>query len=187
MIQAIVNPHVETIHREVCVKRLLFPHCLLLGVVAVALAGCGSSAANKASSSRPRYAATPVPTILVSYASAVDPTLKTTLQEGKSLLKQMSVKHPDYTAVANDCSMVGGDFSSYRSVFSGTYVPAAAKSAWYRGDSGFKLILAATDECGNAADAHSTKLFKTAESDLKAGLSQVSYAEWVLSHWNVRS
>jgi hypothetical protein len=122
-----------------------------------------------------------VPSDLVSYALSVDPTLKTTIQEGDSLLGQM--KQHDMEAVANACTLAGGDFSNFQTAFHLGYTPSGASSVASDGTAGYKLILAATDECGMGADANSSPQVKAAASDLKHGLGLLSQAESALTPW----
>jgi hypothetical protein len=154
--------------------------CACLGL---ALSACGqSSSARPPATPTPHVVVTPVPSSLQSFASYGDPILRTSIGESAQLLQQM--KHEDLYLLGNDCSLFGGDLSNSQIALRSGYAPNAVALATYQvANAGFKLVLAATDECGMAADAHSRQQMKAAMYDLWRGMNLLSSAESRLSKW----
>lgn len=164
-------------------KIRILPGTLLpAACLAALLAGCGQSAAPRTVPPTPRPQATPIPNDLVAYAASVDPTVKTTIQEGDNLLSQM--QQHDMSAVANACVLAGGDFANYQTAFHLGYAPSGASAVSNDGTAGYKLILAATDECGMAADSSSKSQMSSAWSDLRHGLGLLGQAESTMAPWD---
>lgn len=157
----------------------------LVGSLSLLLAACGGQPA----AVRPPVAAqpvtTPVPVTLVGYASLAAPTLKVTVAEGQHLLAQMkgARKTQSLLDLANECTLVGGDLSNDQTTFTSTYVPPRAKGVYSAAVSGYKLVLAATDECGMAADTASRKSMRSAAKDLYDGLRILDKSASTVTPW----
>lgn len=164
--------------------RLLSGSLLPAACLGVILAGCGgNSAAPKRLIPTPAPRATSVPNLLVAYAQLVDPTLKGTIGEGRQLLAMLKPS-ADLSVLGNYCSTVGGDFANFQSAVHTGLTPAPAHTSASMAAQGFKIILAATDECGMAADAANKPEIKTAASDLKSGLYLIARADATVAPWD---
>jgi hypothetical protein len=85
--------------------------------------------------------------------------------------------------LANECTLVGGDLSNDQTTFTSTYVPPRAKGVYSAAVSGYKLVLAATDECGMAADTASRKSMRSAAKDLYDGLRILDKSASTVTPW----
>ena len=160
-------------------SRALVP-AACLGIL---VAGCGSSAAPKTPVATPAPRTTAIPNELVSYAQLVDPTLKATIGEGRQLLAELKPS-ADMSILGNYCSSVGGDFANFQAAAHTGFTPAAAHNSASMATNGFKIILAATDECGMAADASNKPEIKAAAGDLRYGLYLLTRADATVSPWD---
>jgi hypothetical protein len=127
-----------------------------------------------------------VPSPLVAFAEYSDPLLKTSLSEGQNLLalvKQGEKKHSDLSLLGDQCSLAGGEIANSQTAFKADSPPSGAMSTYRLAWNGFRLVLAATDECGAAADATSRTQLKTAGDDLKHGLDEINQADSTLVRW----
>jgi hypothetical protein len=157
----------------------------LAGSLCLLLSACGSNSAALKPTAVPRPVTTPVPETLVGYASLAAPTLKVSVAEGKQLLSQMksAKKTQALLDLANECTLVGGDLSNYQTSFTSTYVPPTAKSVYNAAAGGYKLVLAATDECGMAADSASHQSMQSAARDLYTGLRILDQSAKKVTPW----
>ena len=168
-------------------KRVTLGVGIALAGLGAVLSGCGGShTASKAPVVKPQPATTPVPTPLLAFATYTDPILRTTLSEGNSLLGLMKRglgKHSDLSLLGDQCALAGGDLSNSQTALKAGTPPAGATSTFNVAWQAYRLALAATDECGAAADASSRSELKTAANDLWRGLSQLSQAESTIARW----
>lgn len=165
------------VHRS----RLLSVGSVLLA--ALALSACASTVASSPpATAKPKAVGTPVPPVLAAYARLVQPVLQMSTAEAKALYSKM--KSENYEVLGNDCSTFGGQFQSSQATVRGTYTPHKALAVYYKANSGYKLMLSATDECGMATDAGNKKLMKTARNDLRAGISIVDQAYTATKAWH---
>lgn len=158
---------------------------LALTCGALVLSGCGKASVARPAPTTTHPTPTAVPSPLISFASYSDPLIKTTISEGTgvlALMKTAEKKNADLSLLGDQCTLAGGDMSGSRTALIAGYLPAAA-SAYKQILAGYKLVLAATDECGVAADAVSHSGVKTAATDLSNGMKLLSGVEASLATW----
>lgn len=164
--------------------RLISAGAVPLALLAFCLGGCSvGGGASATPSPTAKSAATPVPSALVGYASLAEPTLKTTIHEGDALVATMKYSKAKLQTQADDCTLVGGDLSNFYTSFTSSAVPPQARAVHDKAVAAYKIALAATDECGLAADTGKRLEMKTATTDLQYALGQLRQAESVIAPW----
>jgi hypothetical protein len=86
--------------------------------------------------------------------------------------------------LGNTCELAGTRLSNLAATFHGIYTPPGSGRVYSVGSSGYKLVLAATDECGIAADGSDNSALKTAAGDLQSGISDLYSAESLVAPWH---
>lgn len=152
-------------------------------VGAVSLSACTHAAATPPATAvtNGTPTATPVPPVLHAYAQAVQSLMRTSASE--AALLETKMRHDSLSTLGDECSTFGGDFQSAEVTIRGTYTPKPAMVVYYHANDGYRLLAVSTDECGLASDTNSKAEMKSALSDLRSGISLLTYAYRLTKRW----
>lgn len=154
--------------------------CIALVSLAGLLSACGTTAA-RVILTTPRPGPSAVPAMLVGYSSTIKSSLDGAVAQTDDLLPRL--RHESGITLGNDCSAAAETYSNLYSTLTSVYTPSTAANTRSRAVAGFKLLLAATDECGLAADSQSPDEARVARADLIRGLKAVSSARDTITVW----
>jgi hypothetical protein len=149
------------------------------------VAGCGSKAASTTGVT-PTPSPTPLPSALVTYASNVTATLKTSIAAVDHMRREMSTSG-DMEAVAYDCGQVGTLLSTDSSSFATVSPPAQARGYFASAQRGYNAALTASTDCSTAADARSKLDLRAAISEFASALSNLASAQHGIAAWSPRT
>jgi hypothetical protein len=153
---------------------------LSLGLI---VSGCGSKAATPPTpTSVPTPKATPIPPILVEYASGVQPLIRHAQFETSGLLAKTRTNSNEVLGL--ECTNVGNDLASAQLAIRGMYTPGPAHRVYDAANAGYKLILVGTDECAMAADGKQPGLMTLARQDMRQGMRNLATAFHISTAWH---